>query len=428
MAMNKPATAARSRRQVLIGAGAAFAGMCLPTRAEAPAPEIAPDRFRILRIRQLSVVTPGGGEPTATWGYDGISPGPTLRLRRGEELRVRLVDGMEEPTTVHWHGVRLPNAMDGAPPLTQEPVKAGASFDYRFMPPDAGTFWYHATPAQTARGLAGLLIVEETEPVEIARDHALIFQNAAANSESLVSVNGTSGLEFPAPAPGRTRLRLVNAGAHLIRIQLGEASPEALRAWVMAIDGQPAEPFLARGNRISLAPGNRAEMFVETTLAPGTRVPIIVEPRRESAPLAHLVIEGLPRSTPLADPKPLSANPLPQRLDLARAQRVTVPLESVAAAVPAARPLFSVRRGRVVVLALTNRSDFAQVVHLHGHSARLLDRLDDGWKPFWVDTLPIEPRATERIAFLADNPGKWAIDTQAIGRDGAGLAGWFEVT
>jgi len=55
-------------------------------------------------------------------------------------------------------------------------------------------------------------------------------------------------------------------------------------------------------------------------------------------------------------------------------------------------------------------------------------RLDDGWKPFWVDTLPVESRATERIAFLADNPGKWAIDTQAIGRDGAGLAGWFEVT
>ena len=426
--MNKQMDAAPSRRQVIAGVNFFLASLQLPAWAQ-PTLETTPDGFRTLRISPVQgAAVPERAPQPDIWGYHGMTPGPTLRLRRGEELRGRLINGMEEPTTVHWHGVRLPNAMDGAPPLTQKPVKAGASFDYRFTPPDAGSFWYHATPAQTARGLAGLLIVEETEPVEIARDHALIFQNAAANSESLVSVNGTSGLELAAPAAGRTRLRLVNAGAFLIRVQLGEASPEALRAWVMAIDGQPAEPFLARGNRISLAPGNRADMFVETTRAPATRVPIIVEPRRESAPLAHLVIEEPARSTPLADPKPLPANPLPQRLDLARAQRVTVPLESVAAAVPPPRPLFSIRRGRVVVLALTNRSDFAQVVHLHGYSARLLDRLDDGWKPFWVDTLPIEPRATERIAFLADNPGKWAIDTQAIGRDGAGLAGWFEVT
>ena len=66
-----------------------------------------------------------------------------------------------------WLGTFRDNPV-GAPPLTQEPVKAGASFDYRFMPPDAGTFWYHATPAQTARGLAGLLIVEETAPVEVS--------------------------------------------------------------------------------------------------------------------------------------------------------------------------------------------------------------------------------------------------------------------
>jgi FtsP/CotA-like multicopper oxidase with cupredoxin domain len=81
-----------------------------------------------------------------------------------------------------------------------------------------------------------------------------------------------------------------------------------------------------------------------------------------------------------------------------------------------------------VVLAFANRSDVAQVVHLHGHSARLLDRLDDGWKPFWLDTLLVEPRQTDRIAFLADNPGKWAIDTRALDRDTTGIAGWFGVT
>src|SRR5207342_2050741 len=120
-----------------------------------------------------------------------------------------------------------------------------------------------------------------------------------------------------------------------------------------------------------------------------------------------LLVEGPARSAPFANPKPLPANPLPPRLDLARAQRVAVPIETTASALPPPRPLFSVRRGRVVVLAFANRTDAACVVHLRGHAARLLDRLDDGWKPFWLDTLLIEPRATERIAFLADNVGKW---------------------
>ena len=66
------------------------------------------------------------------WSYDGAVPGPTLRLKRGEELRVRLVNELPEPTTIHWHGVRLPNSMDGVPHLTQPPVAPGASFDYRF--------------------------------------------------------------------------------------------------------------------------------------------------------------------------------------------------------------------------------------------------------------------------------------------------------
>lgn len=416
--MNEGTATRLSRRQIVAGAGIALASLQLPAaRAQAP-PEIAPDGFRLLPIRPISPVgtlRSRDRPPPLPWGYYGTTPGPTLRLRHGEELRVRLVNGMNEPTTVHWHGVRVPNAVEGAP-LGQEPIKGGASFDYRFTPPDAGTFWYHANPAQTEMGLAGLLIVDEREPVDVAHDHALMFQNVSR-----------FGLEFPISVAEPTRLRLVNAGARLIRIQISEASPAELRVWVMAIDGQPAEPFLAHGNRVSLVPGNRVDVFVETTLEPGTKVPIMVEPKLVSMPPAHLVLEGPARYTPLASPKALPANPLPPRLDLARAQRVNVPIQAAFPAVPRAA-LFSVRRGRVVVLAFANRTDVAQVLHLHGHSARLLDRLDDGWKPFWLDTLLVEARQTERIAFLADNPGKWAIDLQALERDGTGILGWFEVT
>src|SRR5262245_14340778 len=140
-----------SRRWFL--AGLAVTGLTLPARAQ-PGPE------RVLRARPGSATLQGEGRPPSPiWGYDGIAPGPVLRIKRGEELRVRLVNDLPEPTTIHWHGVRLPNAMDGVPELTQPPIAPGASFECRFRPPDAGTFSYRpAGTMQIARGLRGALI------------------------------------------------------------------------------------------------------------------------------------------------------------------------------------------------------------------------------------------------------------------------------
>ena len=89
--------------------------------------------------------------------------------------------------------------------------------------------------------------------------------------------------------------------------------------------------------------------------------------------------------------------------------------------------LFSAKRGRTVVLSLPNRTAFPHAMHLHGHHFRLLDRLDDGWKPFWLDTLVVGEQV-ERIAFVADNPGKWLIQAWRLEQPDAGLAAWFAVT
>src|SRR5262245_55772039 len=143
-----------SRRDVLLGSGCALA--TLTARAYA---DPAPDGFTVLRA-------------SAT-GFDGAVPGPVIRARRGEEVRVRLVNGLDEPTALHWHGVRLRNAMDGGP-LTGLPVGPGASFDYRFTMPDAGTFWYRAMRRdQQERGLYGALIVEEQAAPPVDRDQLL---------------------------------------------------------------------------------------------------------------------------------------------------------------------------------------------------------------------------------------------------------------
>lgn len=417
---------ALSRRRLVAGLG--LAATCLRLPAFAQPQGAAQDGFRPLRAYQNTITLPGRG-PTAIWCYDGIGPG--LRVKRGEELRIRLINDLPEPTAIHWHGVRAPNAMDGAPHLTQSPVAPGASFDYRFRPPDAGTFWFHPAgnaSAQMGRGLRGALIVEESTPVEADRDALLMIEDWPFAPGTPATVNGAADIELAVRTNERLRLRLVNAtAARALALRIERHAPR-----VMAIDGQPAEPFVARDSRVALAPGNRVDLFLDLPLRAGERAAIFLVDGGSERPIARLAYAGeAARAASLAEPKPLPPNALPERLDLRSASRHDAALNTFAplpAPLHERPPLFSVRRGRVVVLAFANRTEHSQTVHLHGHHMRLLDRLDDGWKPYWLDTPTIAARQTDRVAFLADNPGKWLIEAQAL-RDGEARTGaWFAVT
>ena len=92
-----------------------------------------------------------------------------------------------------------------------------------------------------------------------------------------------------------------------------------------------------------------------------------------------------------------------------------------------AAPAFRVSAGRTVVLALTNRAEIPEVFHLHGHHFRLLDRLDDGWKPYWLDTLAIEPGQTQRIALSAEYGGRWLMEAVATDWAAPRLVRWYSV-
>lgn len=404
-------------RRWFIGAGAATACSGVVPCAQA---QTASDGWRLLRASAL---------PSAALGYDGVVPGPPLRFRRGEELRVRLVNDLDAPTSVHWHGIRLPNAMDGVPQLTQPAVASGASFDYRFRPPDAGTFWYHAYVAgQTDRGLAGALIVEEAQPIDVDRDIALVLTTAPAADGPPVHVNGSIRPDIAVKNGERLRLRIINATtARGLFLRL-----EGHAVRVMAIDGQPAEPFLARDSRVGLGPGNRVDLFIDTTGDAGATAPLLASllaGAKEEQPIARLVYErgGDARVARRAEPVPLPPNPLPGQIDLRNSLKADLTLANAKPLDPAGLPLFTVKRGRAVTLAVRNTSGQPQVMHLHGHSSRLLDRLDDGWKPFWMDTLVVGDQI-ERIAFVADNPGKWLIECATLERQGAGTAAWFAVS
>jgi FtsP/CotA-like multicopper oxidase with cupredoxin domain len=386
---------------LLLGCG----GAMLATRAGA---ETAPDGFIVLRA------TPAG--------YGDAAPGPVVRARRGDEIKVRLVNALDEPTTIVWHGVRLPSAMEGAP------VAPGASFDYRFTVADAGTFWYRAAErSQQERGLYGALIVDEPTPPPVDQDRVLVFaeRRDQRNGELQFTLNGASAFDLNARPNERLRLRFVNASA----TQVMNARIDRHRVVVMALDGEPAEPFTSRDSRIALGPGNRADVFVDATLAPGSSAPVMFMHAAGESPLARIVCEGSPaRAAPLGEPAPLAANPLPERMNFARALRVTLPMDRGSAAPPGtSRALFTTERGRTVVMAIENRDATAHSVHLHGHHFRLLDRLDDGWKPYWLDTVLVDGQQTTRIAFVADNPGRWPIEQRAVDNRPTIGAIWFQV-
>jgi FtsP/CotA-like multicopper oxidase with cupredoxin domain len=469
-------------RRAFAGGGVACMAVVLagPCAAQA-APEVAPDGFRILRARPGSALLRGEGQPsTAIWGYDGQVPGAVLRVKRGEELKIRLVNALPEPTLVHWHGLRIANAMDGVPHVTQAPIAPGGSFDYRFKPPDAGTFWYHShlyASEQIERGLAGTLIVDEPEPPEVDRDVVLVLDDWRLNEDGSLheasfrslhdaahlgrvgehlTANGRPSVDIPVRTNERLRLRILNAAnARLMALRV-----DRHRAVVMALDGQPTEAFVARESRVALGPGNRADLFIDATLEPGASAPVLLETDSAAVPIARLIYQAGPPARPLPRPEPraLPANPLPQRMDFPRALRMDIPLEGGAMRAPRtgadgevrghgieakARiwtmagfassghhgpPLFSVKRGRTVVLGFPNRTAFPHSMHLHGHHFRLLDNLDDGWKPFWLDTVVVLPERTARIAFLADNPGKWMLHCHMLEHAETGMAAWFEVT
>ena len=410
-----------SRRRFLVGTGVTCLGLPLHARGQT-----ASDGFRLLHARRLRAgqAVPS---PLLSLSYDDAIPGPTLRAKQGDELRVRLVNELAEPTSLHWHGLRLPNAMDGVPRLTQSAVAPGASFDYRFRPPDAGTFWYHAPAAQADQGLHGPLVVEEAQPVDVDRDIVLLFAmpSDGSSSPAPVFVNGALRPDISVKGGERLRLRLINAtAARGLALKFAGHAP-----WIMAIDGQPAEPFLARDSRVGLGPGARVDLFTDMMGGgAGTIAPIVTGMRDEHV-IARLVCEsgdGGSRARGAA-PSPLPPNPLPARIDLKNALKVEIELANGKPLDPAGPPLFAVKRGRSVTLGIRNSSGRPQVVHLHGHHFRLLDRLDDGWKPYWMDTLVVGGQ-TERIAFVADNPGKWLIDCRMLEREDVETAVWFAVT
>ncbi len=441
-----------------------------PVRAEA---FLAEDGFNVIKL--VKAKAPLMSADTAwqeIWGYEGLVPGPTLKAKQGEPFKVRIVNDIGQPTTVHWYGVRGPNAMDGTV-LTQQPIPQGGSFDYVFTPPDAGTFLYRPgvnVGEQMDRGLVGALIVEEQggddfDDVVMVVDDWSIDGNGqidasafgdlqvAASSGRLgnwITVNGTTRPRLTADAASRVRVRLVNAAnARTFPILVKGADP-----WVVAQDGQPVKARHVGEEALQLLPGGRIDLVFPQGQEDVT---FATQIRDDVQEIAYLRRDGEPWADDGHDPV-LKPNPLPADLPLEGALEVKITIEGGAGGglqsakigtedVPIrtlvekrlvwavagyaglqAEPLFKAPKDAVVSLVFDNRTDWPQVLHVHGHSVRIVARngatVDE---PGFRDTILVDPKATLTVAFRADNPGKWLIESSIPERAETGLVTWFEV-
>jgi len=479
MTDKRPAMTARpTRRATLAGLGSAAAltltGEARPQTAASPRAVAAEPPARPLVIAPGKArLRPAPAGETEILTLNGASPGPVFRIRPGETLRVRLENRTALPLALHWHGLRGgAAAMDGVGGFSQPPVSPGGSFGYHLTPPDSGTILYRAmvmggSSEPAGRGVAGMLVVEEAAPLPVdldlpvlvgdwllGDDHAIrpftaqSEPNAAAGRlGSWLTVNGGPPPQRIAVRPGaRVRVRLANAcNARIMRLRF-----EGVKAHVIAVDGQPTDTFEPVRAQLPFAPGTRYDLVVDMPSEAG-QVAGVTALIGAGVPLVRLVAEGEakpPSSEPVA-PKPNPALPAGVRLQDARRPQIVI--EGGAKLTPEAKldfasldlarpwrlnggvgdlakPLFSVRRGTPIVLAVDNRTAFLQPIHVHGHSFRLLHPLDDGWEPYFLDTVQIPENRKLHIAFIADNPGKWLISSSVLERFDLGLWTWFEVT
>ena len=214
---------------------------------------------------------------------------------------------------------------------------------------------------------------------------------------------------------------------------------DGMKAYVVAIDGQPTSTFEPLKASLPFAPGTRYDLLVDLVPESGATGAVMAL-IGDGMPLVKIVTAGEKRPE-LPSIAPLPSNPkLPDAIKLQNASRKDVVIKgdpkapdvpwtvNGAAGNPTSPPLVKVKRGTPVVLALKNETAFVQPMHLHGHSFRLLHALDDGWEPYWLDTVQVPENKTVRIAFVADNPGKWLLASTVLERFDAGLWTWIEVT
>jgi FtsP/CotA-like multicopper oxidase with cupredoxin domain len=430
--------------------------------------EAAPEPYLLKAVKtQAALTNTGLTKDIMSWGDGGMPP--VLRMTKGKPYAARLTNTLDEPTTIHWHGLRIANKMDGVPFMTQPYVYTGDSFDYAFTPPDAGTFWYHPhcnTLTQMGHGMTGVIVVEDEADPTFDSEVVLNLRDWRLGSDGQfiapfrprdAAKTGTYGTvrtanwhqepQYDAPAGGLIRLRIaVTDVTRIFSLKM-----EGAEATVIAIDGNlVAKRFPL--DLLLIGPGQRLDLAVRMPDNEGATATL--EDIRGTSPktIAKFRAVGQSLKRNAGDLAALGENPV-AKADLSSAQKIPLVLSAAAESAPVdsicgtlgysfwainkvpwpgdtsdpTAPLAELKLGQSYILQLENVTPHFHPIHLHGMSFTTISSSTREVMPLVSDTYLIQPDEKVQLSFVADNPGDWLLHCHIIEHQKTGMTSYIRV-
>jgi FtsP/CotA-like multicopper oxidase with cupredoxin domain len=444
---------------------AAFApaGWDAEMRLAEPA-DLNPDP-RIVEVNltaKVATVDVAPGKGVTAWTYNGGLPGPFIRARVGDRLIVHFKNELPEPTTVHWHGVRVPIEMDGVPGISQAEVQPGGTFTYDFILRDASLYWYHPhvmSAAQVGFGLYGALLVEDPDDgVGVADQLTIVLSDIGFDKNGTLEPadsGGPAGMVF-----GREGTSLLVNGKVAPRVRARSGAPQRWRIvntaksrfFFIDLDGQPFIKIGSDGglqekpvtsDAVLVTPGERVDLIVRPTGKPGSTLVVrallynrgygSVEYRSvedlftvELSSEATLSTWKLPAITvQITPPRAEVAKPIDIVLTLPP-QDVNGQSEFRINGVPfwKAKP-YRAALGETQLWTIRNESKWDHPMHLHGYFFMPVDATGQPLRPMeWKDTINIPMESTARFLVTFDErPGEWMFHCHILDHAEGGLMG-----
>lgn len=391
-------------------------------------------------------------------------PGPTIRVREGDKVRVTVNNHLDQPTTLHWHGVNVPSPMDGVPGVSQDPIEPGRSFTYEFIAGPSGTRWYHShvfEMDQIPNGLFGALIIDPVngrEPYPASREATLMFSTWGYQSNP--------GLDYGMQTSGGMGQMMMGSGSMMSSSQglihlINGAVPSSLQPMTVQpeeklrlrlINASASESYwlaLDTGNfLVTHTDGNPLDNPVPVSdlyIAPAERYDIVVTPPKSGKWFLRSKINGqesvqIPFSTngsvnavPSSAPSWSYSNfsggmgSLPRagqhfQLTLGGGMMMGSNWTINGASYPNTTPL-RVKKGDRVRIEMQNMSMMEHPMHLHGHSFEITSFNGKALsRPLVKDVVNLRPMERGTIEFMANNPGNWFFHCHNLQHMQNGLA------
>ncbi|MCB9056350.1 MAG: multicopper oxidase family protein [Chitinophagales bacterium] len=399
------------------------------------------------------------GKTIKAWGFDYTFPGPVLKAKKGDTLVIRLKNELPEPTMIHWHGIRLPAAMDGTGDV-QRPIQPGEEFEYRFVVPDAGTFWYHShynETVQMERGMYGALIVEDENDPVFDAEKVLVIDDVKLNANNefkkgnaiqrwierhdgrqgkTILVNGKEKPVIRINAGQTERWRFINASsARYVRLSL---SGKEFR--IIGTDGgliekpiEVNEVLITPGERIDIIAGafEEGENFLIETLA-YNRTTVVKTRRqtlatvtvRETKPSIASIPAELRKIETLAATGAAVNRKISFEVDMNFKHGVDFLVNGNMH--DRDKPVYV---DELQVWEIENTSMMDHPYHLHGFFFQVIE--ENGKAPLykaWKDSYNLKPKSKIKIAWIPDNrPGEWMYHCHILEHHAAGMMSHFEV-